>query len=156
MSSFVVCHQIKLQSLSETHPDSSESISQSKTNDFVELSRHAGAWERSRFSLQKEPVNDFPPCFKVLNDKKNRGLCLYVLCLCCCLEPFGRGWFPLCVCECKQCLGSTAVHSCVMSLRGETPKGCCLSIGTINKTLQGSFKPVALCFFSGQSCDQSH
>lgn len=81
MSSFVVCHQIKLQSLSEMHPDSSESISQSKTNDFVELSRHAGAWERSRCSLQKEPVNDFPPCFKVLNDKKT-GVCVYMSCVC--------------------------------------------------------------------------
>lgn len=38
----VPSHQIKLPSPSKTHSDSSKPISQSKTNDFVELSCHTG------------------------------------------------------------------------------------------------------------------
>lgn len=109
---------------------------------------------------QKRASKLFPSCFKVPSDKK-KVLCLCVVFLCCCrLEPVGRGWFLLCMCECKQYLGSAAVRSRAAAPRNKTLKDAVPQSLRINKTVWRSFKT------KGGSCcimplwrrhvDQSH
>lgn len=96
---------------SKAYSDSSKPISQSKTNDFVELCCHTGRGNSTDSHKKKEPVNYFPPASKTRTTKKKK-VCVYVWCFCVVLEPDSLGWFLLCMCECKHYVGSTAVRSC--------------------------------------------